>query len=218
MSNLESQSERVTTYYKNTRIEMLPFVPETCKIILEVGCGEGVFGKIVKSRQKCEYWGIDLNLKSTEQASKFLDKVLIGDFLEILHQLPEKYFDAIVFNDVIEHFIDPFGLLQRLKTILKPKGYVISSIPNVRFLGNLWELLIKKDWEYKNDGILDITHYRFFTIKSIQRMFDNAGYNIVKMHGINPTKNTKLAILNLLFFNQLSDVKFMQIGTCARLM
>jgi hypothetical protein len=77
---------------------------------------------------------------------------------------------------------------------------------------------LKKDWQYKDDGILDITHFRFFTKKSIERMFTNAGYKIVSIEGINPTGSIKVKLLGWLSFGLFADAKFMQFATVARCM
>lgn len=205
------------SYFKNIRNEMLSFVPKECTRVLDVGCAEGNFGKALKERNNAEVWGVEISEAAGNSAKKNIDKVLIGDFNTIIKELPDNYFDCIIFNDVMEHFIDPFTVLELIKTKLSENAIIVSSIPNVRYVGNLFELLFKKDWEYKSDGILDITHYRFFTQKSINRMFKNAGFEIIKSQGINPSKGllTKLAVI--FTFGYYSDIKYLEFATIARL-
>jgi hypothetical protein len=81
---------------------------------------------------------------------------------------------------------DPDEFLQSIKIKLKSSGVVIGSIPNVRYLDNLFNLLIRKDWRYVDSGILDRTHLRFFTQKSLQQTFLSNGYAIEALEGINP--------------------------------
>lgn len=196
---------------------MLQYIPDSCKTILEVGCGDGAFGTVLKSKFGAEVWGVELSKTSAEVARKVIDRVICGDFATMIDTLPQQYFDCLVFNDVLEHFIDPFSLLKGIKNLLNDGGYIVSSIPNVRYIGNLVELLIHKDWQYKSDGILDITHYRFFTKRSIARMFTNAGYDVITIEGINRTKSIKTKLLGLLTLGSFSDVDFMQIAIVARL-
>lgn len=203
-------------YYFNKREEMLQFIPNSCKKILEVGCGDGIFAESVKIKLNAEVWGVELSNDAAKKAEKVIDKVITGDISELFNTLPDNYFDCIVFNDVLEHLADPFGLLAKITSLLKNNAYVVSSIPNVRYIGNLQDLLLKKDWQYKNDGILDITHFRFFTEKSIERMFVNAGYKIVSIEGINPTGSIKVKLLGWLSFGLFADVKFMQFATVAK--
>ena len=83
------------------------------------------------------------------------------------HLLPDNNFDVVIFNDVLEHFENPWAVLENVKTKLNASGVVVASIPNVAYITNLVELILKKDWRYKPEGgILDKTHLRFFTKKS----------------------------------------------------
>lgn len=197
---------------------MLAFVPDKVYKILEIGCGDGSFAVQLKTRKDSEIWGVEKHEHSAEMASGRLHKVISGDFESIIDsQLPSKYFDCIIFNDVLEHFYYPERVLMRIKQLLVPQGFVVASIPNFLYVGNLLEILIKKDFQYKSSGILDYTHFRFFTKKSISRMFSEAGYQIKISTGINGTNSLKVKLLNIIFLNYFSDIKFMQIGIQAQL-
>ncbi|SVD73432.1 uncharacterized protein METZ01_LOCUS426286, partial [marine metagenome] len=52
----------------------------------------------------------------------------------------------------------------------------IASIPNIANY-KIIRMLKKGLWEYKDTGIMDITHLRFFTKKTISEMFITSGYN-----------------------------------------
>jgi len=204
-------------YYSNLRVEMARFVPQECQRILDVGCSEGHFGELLKKNRKAEVWGVELSAEAGAVAATRLDKVITGDFTAILAQLPSNYFDCLVFNDVLEHFTHPDDILARCVSLLSPGGYIISSIPNVRYIGNLVEVLIHKDWEYKSGGILDRTHYRFFTRKSIIRMFSGAGFEVLLCTGINPTHSFKTWLLGLITLGHMADVKYLEFATVAKL-
>lgn len=103
-------------------------------------------------------------------ASNKLDKVLIGTYLEMYDKIPDDYFDLVICNDVIEHMIDTDIFFQTIKKKLKKDAYLIASIPNVRYMLNLFELLVQKDWEYKDAGIFDNTQRRFFTKKVLNEL------------------------------------------------
>lgn len=209
--------EIVYQYPYFQRKEMLQFVPLECKKILEVGCGDGGFSSLLKERDGVEVWGIEIHPDAALVASKKLDKVLCGDFLEILKKdLPEHTFDCVVFNDVLEHFLYPEEILEGLKKILIKGGYLVSSLPNFRYIGNLWEIIIDKDFQYKSAGILDITHMRFYTEKSIVRLHQKSGYKVLKCQGINPTRSFKVKLFNLLMLNFFADIFFMQFATVAQ--
>ncbi|MCK9421269.1 MAG: class I SAM-dependent methyltransferase [Bacteroidales bacterium] len=206
-------------YVYQQRKEMLDFVPESCRKILEVGCGDGSFSMQLKERIGAEIWGIEWHQESADIAAKSLDNVICGDFLELIdsNEIPSEFFECIVLNDTLEHFPYHDKVLLKIKKLLTPNGYVVTSLPNFRNVGNLWEIMINKDFNYKPSGILDYSHFRFFTMKSIINLFEETGYNVIKCQGINPTKSIKVKIFNLLAFNFFSDIFYMHIATLARL-
>ncbi|MDQ1265498.1 MAG: hypothetical protein QG635_649, partial [Bacteroidota bacterium] len=160
---------------------------------------------------------IEINKEVSEKAAGKLDKVLTGDFLDCLPQIPVGYFDCIVFNDVLEHFTYPDVVLAKCCNLLKSEGYVVSSIPNVRYIGNLKELLFEKDWRYKKEGgILDYTHFRFFTKKSIKRLFEEAGYEIMKIEGLKNNMKSLFYLINFFALFQLSDSRYSQFACVAK--
>ncbi len=205
-------------YYSHSRPEMMKYIPAGCGKILEVGCGEGLFGRQLKKSAGVEVWGVELIAESAQIANHYLDKVLAGDFESCLPSLPVGYFDCIVFNDVLEHFTYPDRVLTDCRHLLKEGGYIVSSIPNVRYIGNLKELLFKKDWQYRKEGgILDYTHFRFFTKKSIARLFAGAGYKIKIIEGLPVKMKWAFYLINTIFLFQLSDTKYAQFAVVAQL-
>lgn len=207
------------SYYANARLEMLQFIPNDATKVLEVGCGEGKFSEVLTKQGK-ETWAIEPNPASAKSAAQRLKKVLQGTIAERIDELPDGYFDVIVMNDVIEHLTEPWDDIHQLKSKLRSNGVFVSSIPNVRYAKNLFHVLFKKDWKYADDRILDITHYRFFTKKSIRRLFEQQGFKVQSMKGINRTKSfayLPFAILwNLLFLCSQLDIFYMQFATVAK--
>ena len=170
-------------YFECPRPEMLEYVPSLCRRVLDVGCGTGSFGASLRKRTGCEVWGVESNAPSIPKAEENLDKVLHGYFGPEL-DLPAGYFDCIVFNDVLEHMPDPASALALARALLSSGGRVVASIPNIRHFPTVWRLVICGEWEYKEFGILDKTHLRFFTRLSIIRLFQEAGFTIQRIDGI----------------------------------
>jgi len=208
-------------YFQVQRHEMLDYIPQDASVILDVGCASGSFGQLLKEERAAEIWGIEPNVSAAKVAAQKLDKVIHDIFSSNL-DLPKRYFDCIVFNDVLEHLIDPFSALNACKELLNERGTVVASIPNVRYFDNIWNLLILKKWEYTDFGILDKTHLRFFTYRSIELTFNKSGYSIERLEGINPLELfhpyhlRKFKVLNWLFPSRVGDTRYLQFAVVAR--
>ena len=173
----------VMAYYSEPRSEMLGFVPTNCRTALEIGCGEGAFLASIPDLK--ERWGIEPNEVSAGIAGGKLTKVLNGSFESVCGDLPQQHFDLVICNDVIEHMRDHDAFFDQIKPHLHRNGHIVGSIPNVRYYATMFEMLIEKYWQYRDDGVLDRTHLRFFTEKSLRRCFDRHGFRIIEFRGIN---------------------------------
>jgi 2-polyprenyl-3-methyl-5-hydroxy-6-metoxy-1,4-benzoquinol methylase len=207
----------IPQYYQHARTEMLPFIPPNAKKVLDVGCGVGRFGSVLKEKYGAEVWGVEMNPAAAEHASAVLDKVCCSEFNGSCFS-PDSRFDCIVFNDVLEHMVCPEDALKSAKEMLTPEGVVVASIPNIRNFVVLWDLVVNGEWTYQDAGILDRTHLRFFTRSSIKHFFADAGLNVVRCEGINPrvARGKKFRLLNATFFNALSEMKFDQFAVVAK--
>ena len=85
----------------------------------------------------------------------------------------------LVCADILEHLIDPLGVLKKLAHFLKPGGKVIVSLPNIAFFMERWQILLGK-FDYKDSGIMDNTHLRFFNRQRAIELVQKAGFQIVK--------------------------------------
>jgi 2-polyprenyl-3-methyl-5-hydroxy-6-metoxy-1,4-benzoquinol methylase len=172
-------------YYSQSRPEMLRFIPPTTRRLLDIGCSEGRFGEAVKRAiPECETWGVEPVSEVAAAAATRNDKV-INASIGAVADLPQGYFDVVTMNDVLEHIDYSEPVLASIKSLLAPGGRLVLSLPNVRFYLNMRDLIFHKDWEYKDYGILDRTHLRFFTQKSAARLLRQNGYEVLETTGIN---------------------------------
>ena len=208
-------------YVLSDRPEIMAFLPEKYDTVLEIGCAKGGFKASL--RENVEIWGVEPNPLAAKSAAVMGYKVLVGTYDMVADNCPDEYFDLIICNDVIEHMVDHEKFLNDIKKKMKRNGLIVGSIPNVRYFGNLFKLIILKDWKYEEQGILDRTHLRFFTGKSLYRTFLNNNFEIQRLAGVNSDfrrrltirqlcKNTLLLAVILLTFGFFRDLQYLQYG------
>lgn len=201
-------------YFANRRPELLKFIPGDVKRILDVGCASGNFGAFLKTRKEYEIWGVEPDQQSAEEAKGKLDKVIVGLFNPGVSGLNGQKFDLICFNDVLEHLVDPEEALTASKGFLNDNGYILASIPNIRYYRVILSLLRDKDFKYQKFGVMDETHLRFFTKKSMIRLFETNNYEVVTIEGIN---DDKLPWLKSFLLSFQSDMKYPQFAMLCKL-
>jgi len=166
-------------YFSDIRWDIISLIPAGNNKILEIGCGTGNTGKTLKEKKKAsKVIGIEIIEQAAKQAEKNLDKVFNTDIEVFDLQFTAEYFDYIILADILEHLHNPLAILEKLKKYIKKNGWIIASIPNVRYWKVIRDLVIKGEWTYRPDGILDDTHLRFFTKKSIIKLFQLAGFSV----------------------------------------
>lgn len=197
-------------YFDHARTEMLAFIPPQAQRILDVGCGAGGFASQLKKSLNAEMWGIEIDGGAAARAQGIFEKLLVGDATVLVDELPDGYFDCIICNDLLEHLVDPFNFLDKIRKKLAGNGVVVASVPNVRYIKNLFNLIVKKDWHYQNEGVLDRTHLRFFTRRSMLRSLSENRWITTSCDGTCPTKmRVVFTLLNWLTAGQLADTRFM---------
>jgi SAM-dependent methyltransferase len=175
------------TYFDATQwdaIEALQRQGIEAKRVVEVGCSSGATAKVLRERVKAEYYvGIEVSPEAAELARGRLDKVYVADIEQTSPAalgLAAGDFDLLVALDVLEHLYDPWETLAELAELLRPGGYAVLSIPNVRHV-TVFDELARGNWTYAGAGLLDATHLRFFTFNGIQALITGAGLQPVDM-------------------------------------
>jgi len=148
------------------------------KRVIDFGCATGYFAQFLKQKG-CYVVGVELNPEAAKIAEHHCDQVLVADldFTPIPEILRDQKFEVAVFGDVLEHLRDPWRVLEEVRQILQPDGYVVASIPNIAH-GAVRLSLLQGHFEYADLGLLDNTHLRFFTRKTVQELFERAGYTV----------------------------------------
>lgn len=160
------------------------FVQPVSKV-LDVGCACGDFGALVQSQHECEIHGMEADAGSIDIATRTrayasITQVNLNNFNSDMYTQLHESFDVITMLDVLEHLNDPLKVLRGFLKFLKPGGLFVISLPNLGH-GSIKLKLLDDDFSYTSTGILDETHVRFFTHKSIAALATDAGLQIFKV-------------------------------------
>lgn len=188
---------------KNKRDDLISLIDSQAVNILDVGCGNGEIGRILKDGG-ANVVGIESNEEMYLEASHKLSKVFFVDTENFSPPYSEGYFDCILYADVIEHLKDPLSVLVSYKKYLNNNGYVVASIPNVRYYKLIARLFFGGTWDYVESGILDRSHLRFFAFINILEIFEEAGYEVIQIKR-NIVSSRFFRVLNRVLFNSLKD-------------
>lgn len=146
---------------------------------LDLGAAGGEIGEAVRG-QFDRTFAFEFDDRRIPQIRTRFDHGVIAD-LERVHRLPQGC-DAILLADVIEHLREPASLLRRVRESLNAGGLVFLSVPNIANLTIRVGLLFGH-FIYRDRGILDSTHLRFFTMRTLQTEVENAGFEILDLRG-----------------------------------
>lgn len=159
---------------------LLQAVAGSPRNVLELGCAAGAFGAALKARHPAaRVTGIEAGRAAAGAASARLDHVVCGRIEDVdLPALAGSHgpFDAVIAGDVLEHLVNPWRALERVRGAMASDAQLVASIPNVRNLQVVMPLLQEGRWRYAERGLLDVTHLRFFTLEEMRRMLEETGF------------------------------------------
>jgi SAM-dependent methyltransferase len=167
------------SYYRHVRRDIEPLLPATARHILDVGAGVGATSAWLRSRYPDSYIvGLEGNSSVRTKLAQNVDKAVIVDLNGRIPCVGSP--DLVLCLDVLEHLIQPLDVLVRLTTAVAEGGTVIVSLPNVAHASVSLPLLLKGRFEYREAGILDRTHLRFFDRLSAIQLMNKAGFIVRK--------------------------------------
>jgi 2-polyprenyl-3-methyl-5-hydroxy-6-metoxy-1,4-benzoquinol methylase len=153
-------------YFGTARREILPWLPQRVERMLDLGCGSGATVAMVRERRKVAWaGGVEFVASEAARAQAVCERVWSIDVEReaFEREIPEGTLDLVLCLDVLEHLVDPWTVVKRLSPLLRPGGRLIVSVPNIRNWKFISGLLLRGDFRYREAGLLDRTHLRFFT-------------------------------------------------------
>lgn len=145
--------------------------------VLELGPAGGHFTRHLRENLDCTVDAVELDPSMADAARAWCRTMVVGDLeaLDLPALLPAAAYDVVLMADVLEHLRDPAPLLRQLHSLLKPGGRCLVSVPNVAY-GGLIASLLGGEFTYRDEGLLDRTHLRFYTRGSLEQLLERAGW------------------------------------------
>jgi len=182
-AHADTRAARVHAY-ENPRPDVQAMVPASARRVLDLGCSSGALGAALKAaRPGLEVVGVELDPDYAADAAARLDRVVCADVAELAAR-PDLdadlgRFDCFVCADVLEHLVDPWGVLEGYLRLLEPGGHLVVSVPNVRYWETFWTLARHGHWPRRAMGLFDRTHLRWFTIGDALALVGGARCDVV---------------------------------------
>jgi SAM-dependent methyltransferase len=169
-----------TPINREANLDIPPLVPTEALRIVEIGCSGGGLAREIRRRNSgCRYVGIEIVPEYATVAREHCSDVLVED----IERMPEDAFvsllpvDCWIFADVLEHLYDPWAVLRRIRTTMSASSSIVACIPNAQH----WSVqarLASGLFRYEERGLMDQTHIRWFTRRTIDELFSSCGMRI----------------------------------------
>lgn len=162
--------------------DLLSMIPVNANRVIEIGCSTGAMAREFKKKSPRTYWlGVEINESYARRASYFCDETVTLNIEDCNSEFFEsqKDKDVWVFGDVLEHLKDPWKVIENVRRVIPDNGSVLACIPNAQH----WSFILKMisgDFFYEDIGLLDRTHLRWFTRKTMLDLFRSRGFRIVE--------------------------------------
>jgi 2-polyprenyl-3-methyl-5-hydroxy-6-metoxy-1,4-benzoquinol methylase len=163
------------TYGRGINPTVLSLV-DGMKSLLDVGCGEGGWAPELRARGVSRLVGVEFDPATAAVAATRYDHVVVGA-LEATDLDGLGPFDGVIAADVLEHLVDPWTALSRLRSTVDRGARLIVSIPNARCVDLVVPLLLKGRFDYHpQGGLMDDGHLRWFTRRTLSSALGSAGW------------------------------------------
>ena len=155
---------------ERTSLSVLSSLVKPSTLVLDLGCGSGALGQHLATYHDCVIDGLTLSEVEAAHARPYYRHVHVSDLetCDLSAQFSNHTYDYIVCADVLEHLRKPERILDACRQLLSPTGQLLISVPNAGYCGLVAELM-QGEFLYREEGLLDKTHLRFFTRRSLQR-------------------------------------------------
>jgi 2-polyprenyl-3-methyl-5-hydroxy-6-metoxy-1,4-benzoquinol methylase len=175
MSDVNSGLENYA-YGDFKRDDLLRMIPGDGSVIGSIGCGTGITEHdLVKAGR--EVHGVDVSAEAIALAAGRLTSARVIKPEERMPFGPDSL-DGLILADVIEHIPQAWEYLAGVARAVRPGGWVVISVPNMRHVSVFLRFVLGGDWPERPYGIFDRTHLQVMTKRRLKRWCAGAGLRI----------------------------------------
>lgn len=171
--------------YVGLRPDLLEYIRGDGNVVLDVGCATGENGRyLLENGLASKVVGVEKDKSMSDKAGNVLTNVIVGTIesdAAIAATKKEGPYDYILLGDVLEHLLEPTQVLRSLSGLLSASGKIVMSLPNVQHFDVFLHVFVKGYWPRNERGIFDKTHLRWFTLRNIYEMVDDAGLHVIEL-------------------------------------
>lgn len=163
-------------YHDVVRDYILDLIPADGAVIGSIGCGWGRTEQVLVERGR-QVHGVDISEEAVAVAKTRLTtaRVIAPDDAR---PFAPGSLDGLILADVIEHLPLAWDRLADYAEMVRPGGWVVISVPNMRHVEVLARLAVGGDWVEDAVGIYDRTHVQFMTHRRLTRWCTRAGLRV----------------------------------------
>lgn len=192
-------------YHSLIRTEIEGLLPLPLGRVLEVGCASGATLRWLKEAHGAiRTIGLEINGDLKADLERNIDVALIGTAEDLDLVRPYAPFDTILFLDVLEHLVDPWSVVEAYSEMISDGGSIIASIPNISHF-NVMRRILSKNFGYQKAGILDVTHLRFFSLRTATDLMSCGELTPVSLIKVLGPKGGRNKLISAMSFGALDD-------------
>ncbi|HEX4768849.1 MAG TPA: class I SAM-dependent methyltransferase [Lichenihabitans sp.] len=169
-----------TPAYDIANDDLLSLVPVAARRVIDVGCMLGSLARSIRRRSPdTAVTGIDIDPDYATAAAQHCTEAFSCDIERIDEARWDTLFpsDCWIFGDCLEHLRDPWRLLRNIRERIDPGGCLLVCLPNAQHWSVQWRLA-SGQFRYESSGLMDRTHLRWFTRKTLLEMLGEAGWQV----------------------------------------
>jgi 2-polyprenyl-3-methyl-5-hydroxy-6-metoxy-1,4-benzoquinol methylase len=212
----ERPLQQAFVYGETDNVDVLRGLGEISGRLLDVGSGAGSWAPRLRAAGARELVALDPSATAIALAGKRYDAAVIGTIEDAeLPELGGERFDVIVAADVLEHLVDPWKALQKLRSWSAPGATLAVSVPNLRYYRLVGNLVLRGEFEYQPWGVRDWTHLRWFTRRSLARALVACGWEPLRWVTTPTRKGALLAKVSKQLVNDLMRPQLTVVATAS---